>query len=137
MSEPSLSMQDALRAVGQALNTLSLVALAPLLDDELLYEVQWHHHEESDVWLPFEIYGKAPFVEHMTVRFNARADANKPLFAELGTLPTGPCLVLADGSKDELVATVLVDVVGDKIRHLAFCLTPAPSSVARTGEYPG
>ena len=132
----SLSKEQAVRAVAQMLNTLAVEPVEALLADEIHYEVQWHLHGPSGVWLPFDIYGKDHFMAHMMGLFASRKSAGQNLFAELGHVNNDPCLVLADGDKDSLVATVLVDVVAGKIRHLEFGLTPAPSKVARSGEYP-
>ena len=133
----SLSKEQAVRAVAQMLNTLAVEPVEALLADEIHYEVQWHLHGPSGVWLPFDIYGKDDFISHMTGLLAARKAAGQPLFAEVGHVADDPCLVVADGAKDALVATVLVDVVAGKIRHLEFGLTPAPSAVERSGEYPG
>jgi len=56
--------------------------------------------------------------------------------AELKTYPGGPCVVMAQGSKDNLLATVLAEVEGGNIKRLDMWLIPPPSAATRTGEYP-
>jgi hypothetical protein len=46
------------------------------------------------------------------------------------------CVVMAQGSKDNLVATVLAEVNDGSIKRLDMCLIPQASAAARVGEYP-
>jgi hypothetical protein len=57
----------------------------------------------------------------------------------MGSLETdfpGPCVVLAQGDKENLVALVLAEVEGDLISRLDMCIVPTPQSAVRSGEYP-
>lgn len=56
--------------------------------------------------------------------------------AHTNVLGAGPCLVMAQGQKDKLVATVLIEVRDAKISEIAMCLIPTPAQCRRTGEYP-
>jgi hypothetical protein len=61
------------------------------------------------------------------------------VWAEMGTLNgdfTGPCVLLAQGDKDNLVAVVLAQVEGDSISRLDMCIVPTPQSAVRSGNYP-
>jgi hypothetical protein len=50
--------------------------------------------------------------------------------------PGGPCVVLAEGDKDNLIAVVLADLDGTTIQSLTSCVVPSPFSAHRTGKYP-
>jgi hypothetical protein len=50
--------------------------------------------------------------------------------------PGGPCVVLAQGHKDNLIAVVLADLDGTMIQGLTLCVVPSPLSAHRTGKYP-
>lgn len=47
------------------------------------------------------------------------------------------CVLLAQGSKDQLVATVFLKIEREWVVRADLCLIPAPQSVDRTGVYPG
>ncbi len=49
----------------------------------------------------------------------------------------GPCIVLAQGDKDDLVALLLTKVEGGTIKGLDLCGAPSRYSARRMGEYPG
>jgi hypothetical protein len=49
----------------------------------------------------------------------------------------GPCVVMAQGSKENLLATVFVKVKDGYIKRLDMCIIPNPSVAIRSGEYPG
>ena len=49
----------------------------------------------------------------------------------------GPCVVMAQGDKDNLLAVVLAKVEDGMIKRLDLCGAPSPHSARRTGEYPG
>jgi hypothetical protein len=49
----------------------------------------------------------------------------------------GPCVVMAQNEKDNLVAVVLAKVEDGKIKRLDLCGSPSPHSAKRTGDYPG
>jgi hypothetical protein len=47
-----------------------------------------------------------------------------------------PCVVLAQGSRADLVAIALFQVAGAHITRIDLCAVPPPQSVLRSGEYP-
>ena len=49
----------------------------------------------------------------------------------------GPCLVLAQSDKADLVALLLAKVGGGTMKRLDLCGAPSPYSARRMGEYPG
>lgn len=49
----------------------------------------------------------------------------------------GPCLVLDQGDKGDLVALLLAEVEGGTMKRLDLCGAPSPDSARRMGEYPG
>ena len=46
-----------------------------------------------------------------------------------------PCLVLAQHSKDNLLALVLAEVKANRLARLDLCLVPRPDCAERSGEY--
>ena len=56
--------------------------------------------------------------------------------AEWSAWGGGPCVVLAQGSKDNLVGTVMARVEGGPVSQIDMCVAPSPYTATRTGEYP-
>ena len=136
MAAASLSPEDALRAYAKMMHSLSVEPLAPLLHERFHYETQWNFHEYAAVWCPREIATKDDYLAYIIPRLERLKESGVEVFAEMAALPTGPCVVVAQGDKDTLTATVLVDVEDGKIRRLELCTVPDPYAAERTGEYP-
>lgn len=129
-SEAELRKVDALRAYARMMHHLSADYLAPLLADDFHYASQW----------VFEaIASKQQYLDYIQPKLDAIKTSGNRVWAELGELqayPGGPCLVMAQGDKNNISATVLVEVLGSKIKRLDMCFVPSPHSARRTGEYP-
>jgi hypothetical protein len=125
-----LSVEDGLRAYARMLNTLDIEAFAPLLADDF----QYASHMVLD-----EMTSKGEFLEYMTEKLKTMSSSNARPFAEMGhlsTYPFGPCVVVAQGNKQNLVCTVVAQVRGRKVSRLDVCMVPPPSTVMRSGDYP-
>ena len=129
-SETGLTKIDALRAYARMMHHLSADHLAPLLTDDFHYASQWVFEE---------ITSKQQYLDYIRPKLEAIRESGDRVWAELGELqsyPGGPCLVMAQGDKNKISATVLVEVVGSKIKRLDMCFVPSPHSARRSGEYP-
>jgi hypothetical protein len=128
--EPELSKVDALRAYARMMHHLSSDYLAPFLAEDFHYTSQWVFEE---------ITSKRQYLDYICPKLEAIKASGDRVWAELSELqvyPGGPCLVMAQGDRDNISATVLVDVVGNKIKRLDMCFVPSPHSAQRSGEYP-
>jgi len=128
--ETELSKADALRAYARMMHHLSVDYLAPMLADDFHYASQW---------VIEEITSKQQYLDYMRPKLEAIKESGNRVWAELGelqTYPGGPCLVVAQGERNNISATVLVEVMGSKIKRLDMCFVPSPQSACRTGEYP-
>lgn len=128
--ETELSKVDALRAYARMMHHLSADYLAPLLSDDFHYASQWVFEE---------ITSNHQYLDYIRPKLEAIKTSGNRVWAELGELqsyPGGACLVMAQGDKNNISATVLVEVVGSKIKRLDMCFVPSPQSARRTGEYP-
>lgn len=109
---------------------LSVEYLAPLLADDFHYASQWVFEE---------LASKQQYLDYIQPKLEAiKASGNRVWaeLAELETYPGGPCLVMAQGDKNDISATLLVEVEGSKIKRLDMCFVPSPHSARRSGEYP-
>lgn len=127
----SLTAEGALRAYATMMNTLDASCLEPLLADDFHYASQW---------VFAEIESKSAYLEYIVPKLDAIRKSGAAAWAEMGWLDReflGPCVVMAQGDKDNLLAVVLAKVEGGKIKRLDLCGAPSPHSARRTGEYPG
>lgn len=129
-AESTLTKVDALKAYARMVHHLSVDYLAPLLADDFHYASQWVFEE---------IQSKQQYLDYIRPKLEAiKASGNRVWaeLAELQTYPGGPCLVMAQGDKDNIFATVLVEVEGTKIKRIDMCCIPSPHNARRSGEYP-
>lgn len=129
-SEP-LSVVDALRAYARAVNTLRADPLEPYLADDFVYESQMVFGA---------LVGKEAFLDYFRGKLESIRSTGYRTYAEMGRLPAPYpdrfCVVVAQKSRDNLVATVLVEVKDAKIARIDMCVVPPPFAAFRTGEYP-
>lgn len=127
----TLTTEDALRAYASMMNTGDVRMLEPLLADDFHYASQW---------VFAEIESKAEFIDYIKPKLEAVKASGRRAWAEIGHLDRefpGPCVVLAQGERDNLVALVLAKVEAGKVKRLDLCGAPPPHSARRNGEYPG
>lgn len=131
MTLVKITQQQGLHAYAQAINTLRVDPLKPILADDFHYASQ-HVFEEIES-------GEA-FVGYLEQKFRAIAQANARVFAEMGFVEAygahQPCVILAQNSKEHLVGLVLARVEGEKLKRLDLCMLPEPEMAERSGDYP-
>jgi ADP-ribosylglycohydrolase len=127
----ALTEEDALHAYARMMNTLDVSHLEALLDDDFHYASQW---------VFAEIESKSAYLEYIVPKLNAIRNSGSAAWAEMGSLDRefpGPCVVMAQGDKDKLMAVVLAKVENGKIKRLDLCGAPSPHDANRTGIYLG
>lgn len=127
-----MTKADALHAYASMMNTLELKHLEPLLADDFHYSSQW---------VSAEITSKPEFVDYARQKLAAIAESGSKAYAEMAeikdTHPVGPCVVVAQNRKDNLVGTVFAEVKDGFITRLDMCCVPPPTAAIRSGIYPG
>lgn len=121
---------DALRAYARMMNTLDVKHIEALLAEDFCYTSQWVFEE---------ITSKQAFIDYIRPKLESIVKTGSWVYAEMAELKSyggGPCVVMAQGSKDNLLAIVLAEVNDGKIKRLDICQIPPPSAATRTGEYP-
>jgi hypothetical protein len=127
----TVTAEQALRAYAIMMNTLDASHLESLLADDFHYASQW---------VFAEIESKSAYLAYIVPKLAAIRKSGAAAWAEMGWLDRefpGPCVVMAQGDKGNLIAVVLAKVEGGKITRLDLCGAPSPHSARRTGEYPG
>ena len=126
-----MDLETGLRAYATMMNTLSVDVIEPLLADDFHYSSQW---------VLAEITSKQEYLDYIRPKLKAVRDSETKVWAEMAHLEQeipGPCVVLAQNSKDNLLSLILGKVANGKLTRLDMCGAPSPHSAKRSGEYPG
>ncbi len=127
----SLTVDDALIAYAQMMNSGDSEGFESLLSDDF-------HYSSQTVFS--EIKSKKEFIEYIRPKLVSVRSSGSAVFAEIGEMDAyakGKCVVLAQGTKQNLVATVFAETDGKKIKRIDMCIVPPPSAAKRSGNYPG
>jgi hypothetical protein len=131
-----LTKQDAALAYARSWNRLSTWHLKPWLAEDVCYASQ----HDSD-----EITCKADYLSYLEPKMKAVASSDMSVFAELGKTRTHPghsnspepCVIMAQGSKDDISGVVLYQTQDGYIQRIEMCaVLPLPAIAVRTGRYP-
>ena len=125
-----LDIETALRGYASMMNALDSSKLEPLLSDDFHYASQM---------VLAEIVSKQEYLEYIKPKLEVIKASGTKVWAEMAMLThsfPGPCVVLAQGDKENLVALVLAKVKGERIERIDMCIVPTPQSAKRSGEYP-
>jgi len=121
---------EACRGFARMMNTLDVSHLTPWLADDMTYSSQRVFASLS---------GKEAYLNYITEKLETVRKANASVWAEIAhteAFSAGPCVVLAQGTKDNLVSTLLLKLRDGKIVNMDMCAVPAPNECYRTGEFP-
>ena len=124
-----LDIETALRAYASMMNTLDSSKLEPLLSDDFHYASQM---------VLAEIESKQEYLDYINPKLEVVKASGTKVWAEMAMLThsfPGPCIVIAQGDKENLVALVLAKVKGNQIERIDMCIVPTPQSAKRSGEY--
>ena len=126
-----LDLETGLRAYATMMNTLDAGAIEPLLADDFHYSSQWVFDE---------ITSRQAYLDYIHPKLKAVRKSGIKVWAEMAHLERGipgPCVVMAQESKDSLLSLILGKVANGKLTRLDMCCAPSPWSAKRSGEYPG
>lgn len=137
MKTNGLTKKMAATLLARAWNNLDVSILEPYIAEDIIY---WSQQVLTDMT------GKKAVIEYLTDKMDKiRNSAETKIFAELGETkpypmasnPPEPCVVLAQGDKNNIDALVLLKIESGKINSIALCSdAPHPSTARRSGEYP-
>ncbi len=125
----SLSLIDACIIVAKSFNNLDISVLQPYLAEDIRYTSQWVFDE---------MHSKVTFVDYLSHKFEAIRKSTTHVFAELARHggENDYCLVIAQGTKIYLSATMLIKIMNNKISQIDMCMVPSPEECVRLGIYP-
>jgi hypothetical protein len=124
----------ALEAFARMMNRSNADEFLQLIHEDFVYSSQ----------IVFEdITSKKEFSSYIKAKLKLVSNLDKKVYAELAEMQPypmstlfGPCVVLAQGNKESLVATVLAKVKDNKITRISLCIIPPPETTLRSGIYP-
>lgn len=126
-----INVEGAVRAYAAMMNSLDVAEIEPYLAEDFHYASQW---------VFAEISSKQEYLDYIRPKLEAVRASGETVWAEIGSRDRevpAPCVVLAQGAKDNLVAVVIAKVANGKIARLDMCGAPSPWSARRSGVYPG
>jgi hypothetical protein len=120
-----------LRTYAQMMNNLDPEIIEPYLADDVKYSSQT---------VFAEMKSKQEYMAYLRQKLPVIKASGQIVYAEMGTvkrgMPNEPCVVLAQGSQSNRIATILIETRDDKISRLTMCVIPHPSDCLHSGEYP-
>ncbi len=125
-----LTTKNALEAYARMINTLNSSEFEQLISDEFCYESQ-------AVIAPLK--SKSEFIDYIRPKLVGIKSSKIKVYAEMGQIDAygqKECVLIAEESKDNLIATVYAQVENHKITRINLCLVPDPTLVNRTNIYP-
>jgi hypothetical protein len=83
---------------------------------------------------------KQEYITYLRQKLPVIKASGQRVYAEIGTvkrgMPDEHCVILAQGSQSNCIATLLIETRGDKIARLTMCVIPHPNDCLHSGEYP-
>jgi hypothetical protein len=124
-----ISKEDALRAYARMMHNLSADYLEPLLADDFRY---------SSAWVKEVLTDKQMYLDYIRPKLECIRRTGDRVWADMSRLPDsrGPYLVIAQGDREKVVATVWTEVEGSKIQRFEMRQATKIDVLGRTGEYP-
>ena len=125
-----LTQVQALEAYASMMNTLDASKIEPILAEDFHYSSQW---------VLTDITSKQEFLDYIIPKLKAIRASGSEVWAEMGELTReipGPCVVMAQGQRNNLLSVILAKVDSGKLKSLAMCGAPSPHHAIRSGRYP-
>lgn len=118
---------EIVKEVAKGYNKLDYSIIEAIASNEIIYESQWVINS---------INGSKEVFSYLAHKFEIIKKSATEMHAELAYFGEEPCIVLAQNSKENPVATIRVKIENQKITRLDICQIPHWSDTFRTNEYP-
>ncbi len=122
-----LTEREAATAYARAWNRLDCGEYLHLLAEDACYASQWVFEE---------LEGREAIEAYLVPKMATVKDSGSRVYAELGKTDTGrDCVLMAQDEKENIVATVLFEISGNKIQRYDMCM-PEITGGTGNGVYP-
>jgi len=126
-----LDLETALRNYATMMNAQCIDAIKSYLADDFHFALQWAFAE---------ITSKLEYLDYIVPKLDAIRSSGAEVFAEMAYLDRempGPCVLLAQGDAENLIALVFTQVTNGEIVRIDLCGVRSPREARRSGVYPG
>ena len=113
--------------IAKGYNNLNSSTFEVLASENISYESQWVLNA---------LNGKAETFSYLKQKFETIKNSETKLFAELAYFGEDPCIILAQDTKENKVATLLIDITNEQISQMTICEVPNWRDANSTNEYP-
>ncbi|MBK6836110.1 MAG: hypothetical protein IPG89_18290 [Bacteroidetes bacterium] len=118
---------EIVKEIAKGYNNLDSSIIESFSSDDIIYESQWVINS---------INGSKEVFSYLAHKFEIIKNSATEMHAELAYFGEEPCIVLAQGSKENPVATIRVKIEDNKIARIDICQIPHWNDTVRTNEYP-
>ena len=118
---------EIVKEIAKGYNKLDSSIIETLANNEIIYESQW---------VISSINGSKEVFSYLANKFEIIKKSATEMHAELAYFGEEPCIVLAQNSKENPVATIRIKIEDNKITRLDICQIPHWNDTIRTNEYP-
>jgi hypothetical protein len=118
---------EIVKEVAKGYNKLDSAIIEAIASNEIIYESQWVINS---------INGSKEVFSYLAHKFEIIKKSATEIHAELAYFGEEPCIVLAQNSKENPVATIRIKIENNKITRIDICQIPHWNDTVRTNEYP-
>jgi hypothetical protein len=113
--------------VAKGYNNLDSSIIEAVASDNIIYESQW---------VISSINTKVETFKYLKHKFEILKKSETKLFAEIAYYDEDPCIILAQDTTENKVATLLIEVTNEQVSRMDICEVPNWRDCKRTNEYP-
>ena len=113
--------------IAKGYNNLDSSLIEAVAADNIIYESQW---------VMSSINTKVETFKYLKHKFDIIKNAETKLFAEIAYYGEDPCIILAQDTTENKVATLLIEVTNEQVSRMDICEVPNWRDCKRTNEYP-
>ena len=113
--------------IAKGYNNLDSAIIEAVASDNVIYESQW---------VMSSINSKVETFKYLKHKFDIIKHSETKLFAEIAYYGEDPCILLAQDTTENKVATLLIEVTNEQVSRMDICEVPNWRDCKRTNEYP-
>jgi hypothetical protein len=113
--------------IAKGYNNLDSSLIEAVASDNIIYESQWVMNS---------INTKVETFKYLKHKFEIIKNSETKLFAEIAYNGEDPCIILAQDTTENKVATLLIEVTNEQVSRMDICEVPNWKDARRTNEYP-
>ncbi len=113
--------------IAKGYNNLDSAIIEAVASDNIIYESQW---------VVSSINTKVETIKYLKHKFDIIKNSETKLIAEIAYFGEDPCIILAQDTTENKVATLLIEITNEQVSRMDICEVPNWRDCKRTNEYP-